>query len=659
MQRGFVYQDKDKDLIEYCIDGTIIVRTSDGAQNGAPYDDFQEFIEAQEPDYLDTIELHHLLPGVYNDGHGHRIQVLKNGKIVYRKTRYASFEEFKEDMTDGFFNKVTIFQEEEESDEEDESLFNSKLALKKDEAECLATECRRPRTRHVRNDQGARIEAIHVNVEYTYPDWETEDPTYTQNRTWLQANQQKMTCILSVSLAKPDSSQNTIDDTRRTMLLNAITGWTDHNWSVLLFVPAQNQAQYDHCAKLKTIFPNNVVNIVPYRINQGTCNVNMNVGESRNAILHFLRKFIDIMKTCTVADERVEALMRPKPVLSNSGYNPKSEPILVARQRISEGYARLALVKRFLEGTATEAMFQAHQAASDSIWSAYSDRNQKYLRTIVQAHDAASPATSIWHSLNATTPTLIGLPTEYRARMRFTIKDELPKPRQRYKHWGVSSRGKFLGADTAAFAPENLVMPTQLITFKVGEGGWNGQFYYPFTTIGEDNFFSYTWGEVIGPPTQLDAITIVRKFPKRAVSITRTPDNLSTYTDCAIKELVYLINSNTYDQRGHSMPILQWTPVSKREPLDMNCYKWQAFIFSQVSFEAKQRGIRRSSKVKKISNRLLEYILSKKFRNPSYFSDATKDTYNAMLQVYRNKMSDFIKTKKGHDGKKLKIPKNR
>lgn len=665
MERGFIYVDPDEDEIQYRLDGTIAIIDANGEQRGELYLDYDEFIGNQDEDYLKTIVIAGLLPATYQDADGNLIRVFKNGKIKYDGKRYPSFKKFQQSQTDNFFDNVTLPEDDSESDPDDSNiLFKQELTLKRTEAVCLATECRRPKVPNVRQDQDVPLSQIHDHVTYTFLDWNESDEKYAKNHQWLVNHHKQMVCILSVSLAKLDQSTDKIDDTRRTMLLNAITSWTDYDWSVLLFVPAQNKAQYEKCAKLQLLFGDGV-RIVPYRIVQGTCNNNMNVGESRNAILHFVRANIDVMKTCTVADERVEALQRPRPVLSNCDFEPSNEPVAVARIRKREGYQRLALVNKYLQlPTANKQLrkeakkqlrkeFIQHQSISDAAWSALTKREQAMLRTVVQVYDSDNEETSIWHALKSTKATLIGLPTEYRAWMRKTDPDELPEPTDRYEQWGESEGDKFLGADVAPFAPDELVMPTQLITFKVGEGGWNGQFFYPFTTIGEDNFFSYQWGRQIGPPEQLDAITIVRKFPKRAVSITRTPDDLSSYTNCAIKELMYVINSGTYSQRSNFMPVLQWTPYSKRDSLSMNCYKWQCFIFSQVAAEASKRHISVPEKVENICTRVLEFILSKQFRKTTYFTEKTKETYNKMMGVYKKNMKRYIQTKG------LKIPKNR
>jgi len=659
MTRGFIYEDEDGDLVVYRRDGTLIITDERGRQKGEVYFDFDEFIQNQDDGYLASVHFSSLIKGErYVDSAANPIVCQKNGKIKYNGAKFDTFESFLADRSPEFFDTVRLYSEDDSDSDEEAAIGTIKrpeYSLKSDEAVCLSEMCQKPRQRHSREDQSASLAQIHQHVSYTFLDWQEGDDDFETNRGWLSDNQKKMTCILSVSLAKPDKSANKIDDTRRTMLLNAITGWTDHDWSVLLFVPAQNSEQYTHCAKLKRIFGSGV-NIVPYRIDQGTCNVNMNVGESRNAILHFMLANKDLVKTCTVADERVEALLRPRPVLSNAPFEPSDEPIIVARQRANEGYSRLAAVKEFLEDGATaEATFRELQGDSDYVWDVYTARENKYCKSVVQLYDPESPETSVWHALREQSPTLIGLPTEFRANMRKTDPSDLHN-KKRYKQWKLSGAGKFLGADVEPFAPDRLVMPTQLITFKVGRGGWEGQFFYPFTTIGEDNFFSYQWGTQIGACVQLDAVQIIRKFPRKAVSITRTPDDLNGYTDCAIKELMYIIDSDTYAQgRTKSVPTLQWTPDSAKHSMRMSCYKWQCFIFSQIVVQAQKRKIGCSPKVKSICDALLAFILSKSFRSTGYFVDKNSGTYNAMLNVYRKSplMTKYIKKLQ------LKIPTNR
>ena len=239
-----------------------------------------------------------------------------------------------------------------------------------------------------------------------------------------------------------------------------------------------------------------------------------------------------------------------------------------------------------MEGTATKEEFETLQRASDRKWDAFGKRYAKYCRTIVTLVDDTNPETSIWHGLVEKRPTLVGCVTINRAFARKTYPGELHRDgksfsKSRYRQWGTSDAGWFLGADVEPFAPAHIVMPTQLITFKVGgENGYNGDIFYPYTTVGEDNFFSYEWGKTYGHVEQLDAVQILRKFPKKAVSITRKPDNLTQYTPCAIKELLYLISSDTYKQTGDATPTLSWTPEADTQSLRTTYYKWQAFIFS-------------------------------------------------------------------------------
>ena len=610
MERGKVYLDDDGDEITYLWDGSIRVTRNGKLREGGDFVDFNEFKQLQDQfdiHYLDTLE-------------------------------------FYEDL-------------------DPEEPREPSRVMAHDEAVCLAEECRRGNPTRNRTDQHQSLEHIHSAVTYTFLDWEIGETSskQTTNQQWLTTKHEKMVCILSVSLAKPNGSSNRIDDTRRTMLMNAIYGWHEHGWSVLLFIPAHNRGQYEHCAKIKQMFDNNAVNIVPYRLEQGTCNVNMNVGESRNAILHFIKAYRDIIKVCTVADERVEALLRPRPVLSNSNYNVQNESRIIKDQRIREGYDRLAAVNAFLHtGAAAKPLFKQLQRSSDAFWARFSERDTKFCRSVVALYDKVQKPTSVFHQLLVEEPTLIGLPTDFRGNMQKALWEDLHKPRRRYKHWGLSGSDKFLGGDVAPFAPERLTMPTQLITFKVGDDGWDGEFFYPFTTIGEDNFFSYQWSIRIGAVRQLNAVQIIRKFPKTAVSITRTPDDVKNYTPCAIKELMFIINSDTYYQKSrNNMPAIKWIENADKGPMNMNCYKWQAFIFCQIPAEADRRfklgqtDMVVSAKVRRVCDKLLTYILSDQFRKPIYFVEAKKEIYNKMIAVIKRNQKQYVKALK------LKFPKKR
>ena len=616
MERGKVYLDDDGDEIIYNWDGTITISRDGIVPKGGNFKDFEEFKKEQDKadiNYLDSLEYYEELPPV-------------------------------------------------EADVPSRILTNS-------EAVCVAEECSKANTVLPRHDQHSSVAHIHENVTYTFLDWESTTPTkQAVNEQWLRDKQEKMVCILSVSLAKPDSSSNRIDDTRRTMLVNAIYAWQKHGWAVLLFIPSQNKGQYEHCARIKTMFGNDSVNIVPYSIEQGTCNVNMNVGESRNAILHFLKAWSHIITVCTMADERVESVLRPLPVLSNAPYSSKDENIQSKEQRIKEGYDRLSVVNTFLRtGTDSREVFREEQRKSDSFWSSQSPRDTKFCRSVCALYDKSiitnsngeqkfTSKTSIFHQLKKEPPTLVCFPQSYRWFMQKCNWEDLPKPRRRYKHWGKSASGKFCGGDMAPFGPNRLTMPTQLITFKVGAGGWDGQFYYPFTTIGEDNFFSYQWSVHIGIARQLNAVQIIRRFPRAAVSITRRPDDITTYTPCAIKELMFIINSNTYYQRNPTtMPTIHWTIDSDNSsPLSMPCYKWQAFIFCQIPAEVDRRaklsatdrvvrnGMVVSTKVRHVCDKLLTFILSDKFREPKYFKEHTNQTYNNMIAVLKKNQTKYV-----------------
>jgi hypothetical protein len=72
----------------------------------------------------------------------------------------------------------------------------------------------------------------------------------------------------------------------------------------------------------------------------------------------------------------------------------------------------------------------------------------------------------------------------------------------------------------------------------------------------------------------------------------------------------------------------------------MECYKWQAFIFSQIGAEADKRGLEVSQKVRWISDRMLEFILSETFRRTKYISN--NQTYNKMIQLLQKNQSEYV-----------------
>jgi len=616
MERGKIYLDDDGDEIIYNWDGTITISRDGIVPEGGNFKDFEEFKKEQDKgdiNYLDSLEY------------------------------YEDLDPLEPDVPS--------------------------LILTQNEAVCLAVECSKPHILKQRPDQHDSVAHIHGNVTYTFLDWNSTTPTkLAANEEWLRTKHEKMVCILSVSLAKRDSSANNIDDTRRTMLINAIYAWQKHGWAVLLFIPSHNRGQYEHCARIKSMFDNEAVNIVPYSIEQGTCNVSMNVGESRNAILHFLNAWKHIITVCTMADERVESVLRPLPILSNAGYSGKDENVGIKEQRIKEGYDRLSVINMFLRiGTDSRSTFIEEQRKSDVFWASQSTRDTKFCRSVCALYDKLliegrggkedkiTTETSIYHQLKTDQPTLVCFPQNFRWFMQKTEWRDLPNPRGRYKHWGKSAGGKFLGGDQSPLAPSRLTMPTQLITFKVGQGGWDGQFYYPFTTIGEDNFFSYEWTKEIGEARQVNAVQIIRKFPRAAVSITRRPDDVTTYTPCAIKELMFILNSETYYQRNpNELPKIKWTVDYDPSPLSMPCYKWQAFIFCQIPAEVDRRsklsltdriarpGMVVTDKVRHICDRLLTFILSKKFREPKYFKAHSNQIYNNMIDVIRKNQTKYV-----------------
>ena len=476
LRRGFIYEDIYADLIVILRDGSVQVTDENGnIKEGGTFVSVNQFIQYQETDFLENELIQGLVVGLikgesYIDKEAFVIQCMPDGKICYKGKTFDNFDDFDDDVADDFFDSVQLLQDSKEIETKEQ-----------DGDTCFEKETRKIRPKFVRCVSPTEdIKFIHDHVHYTFDGWKDSQ----QNLEWLQNHQSKMVCILSVSLAKADDSENGIDDTRRTMLMKAVRAWTEHDWSVLLFIPVQNIKQYTHCARLKDIFGEKV-NFVPYRIDEGTCNISMNVGESRNAILHFVLKHKGIMKTCTVADERVAPIQRPKPVLSNCyNFDPSDESDEIKRQRIREGYDRLFAVKQFMEfGKKSRPLFRTLQEASDQSWEAFEQNDQKYLKTVVDLYNKDTQEKSVWHAMKKENPSLVGFPTVVRWNSRKTHYDDLRPHIRKYQKWDTTAEWNFLGADVDPFAPEHIVMPTQLITFKVGDDGYDGEFFIPLQLL--------------------------------------------------------------------------------------------------------------------------------------------------------------------------------
>ena len=112
------------------------------------------------------------------------------------------------------------------------------------------------------------------------------------NVNWLKRNESRLICVLSVSLVKKIGDTDNFN--RMDILKGCIKNWVDNKQSVLIFIPVKNLPEYNSCfLNLNREFKSKV-KIAAYSVAPHTCGNNMVVGESRNAILDFVRKYKEI-----------------------------------------------------------------------------------------------------------------------------------------------------------------------------------------------------------------------------------------------------------------------------------------------------------------------------------------------------------------------------
>lgn len=540
------------------------------------------------------------------------------------------------------------------------------------EKSCLKEKCSITAPAHRRAVASQQYHHKHLTYRFygwTEGSYENETPARTlereKNERWLRLHHEKMVCILSVSIAKV--SGGTLDLNRRTMLINAILRWVDQGWHVLLFVPVVNIKMYTECAKLTTRF-GDFVNVVPYSISEGTCNKRMVVGESRNAIMKFCWAFKDIFSSVLVSDERVEELALPRPNKKDG----LKEPDDVRRLRINHGFMVADLIKKYVSANEStselEDEFKTGQETMQNQWLQFTNDNARW-KTPLRIYDPTLPQLSLWHCLeerrsNGRRISLVGLPTVFRSNMQktdssfFLANHTDGLYNSFYKAYTTKGEQKFryIGGDYTPIMENSKTMITQCVIMKIGGmDGWNNNLLYPYTTIGEDNYFSYEWDKNIGNAIQCNMVTILRKFKKAAVSITRTPDTVNNYTECAVNELVHVMKSGTYKVKNKKVKI-KW--VTGYDPVDLEteCYKWMAFIFSQVenAFHKKQmESNSRASlppKIAQISRRLAKYFMAlfKKPTPPVNWKTPEKQAIlRNMISVYDSQFNEPIYVKEG------------
>lgn len=528
------------------------------------------------------------------------------------------------------------------------------------EVSCLSEQCKKITPKKVAKDCSTCGLPHTEQPSYSFENWEVSQ----ENKQWLIDHPQTVS-VLTVSLANWSGQGHVrVNLDRRTTLYNALDEWSNQGWSILLFVPLGNKEQYTECAKIQSVYK--TVRMVPYIIQRGTCNFQMNVGESRNALLHFADRFSNEIRSMVVADERVLNIERPAP----SGALDRTrggggEPNRIKAQRIQEGHDRLFALKQFLSDGPTDtvrAFFKSKQVESDIFWKKEPD-SSLYFRSHVPIYDESVQKCSMWHELVKQNPSLVGIPTGYRWRMRKTpLTVQMKKIYKRWESLFQSGGTKLGGADVSAIAPTDYTQITQLIALKIGgQNGWTVDtgVWYPYTTMGEDNYFSYEWSQQIGPVRQLDAIVMSR--PMESQSLTRTYDDVSSYTDCALRALVSLLESKTYHLgRLGIVPLLLWVNDGNTESnrMSQDCYKRQVFVLSQVAYVCKKRSIPISTRAKLCSETFLRYCLeryNKKGDDSRFYKACHKktdgDLYERLMKIYQKSGETYIKNEM-----KLSIP---
>ena len=434
--------------------------------------------------------------------------------------------------------------------------------------------------------------------QFEFPDL----PTDTED--WLQLHESRIVCILSVSLYNPNSNDKPFQ--RKKFLTKALEAWTSHGWYPLIFVPLRNKEQYINCAHLES----ETVRIVGYDIEPQTCGRGMVVGESRNAILHFVQKFKHIFKTCAVADERVCAahygINAATKVLPGCGQKVKDQSIVLKNKY---GFEVIKLVKDFLanggNGDSFMALEEDFNKDFNELFSTSSKRRiHSFDSTIYNKKSATSH--SLWYDLAARSSgknqiTMVGFGTRMRNN-RWIINRGKEAIRQRPSGNRHSKDYDYHEAISG------------FIIFKVGgeEGwanstgkGWHGQQYYTKTTMCEDNVWSYNWtcNPTLGDVGEVRCVTTKGQGDKTD-SITRKKnvdlsDN-NKYSDCALREMLKALSSDSYKiEDGHV--VMRWTKpcgnhirldTQKKKPNTPYDYREQAEYLVGLSDECEHRGIR-------------------------------------------------------------------
>jgi len=415
------------------------------------------------------------------------------------------------------------------------------------------------------------------------------------NVNWLKKNESRLICVLSVSLVKKIGDTDNFN--RMDILKGCIKNWVDNGQSVLIFIPVKNLPEYKSCfLELNKEFKSKV-KIVAYNVTPHTCGNNMVVGESRNAILDFVRKYKDIFHTCVISDERIfGATFGINRVLE---LKEKINPVEIDKLREKYGYAVFNMVRDFIavKPSDREPLRKDFQKLSDQF-----DRDVKKLK-ITKKYLNEAPI-CITQKLEKGMEILGQYEQgEYRGKLvkkskgqwlvnwddgeRSEIGENFIRPARFKPNLFDSLRNRnsltLVGFSSSRRSPfhvdysdEHLKegkrreteVIAQIAMFRVNrkykydeneyDYGWHGQQDYTKTTMCEDNVWSYDWDETdsLGDVGELDSLAFQRR---RGLSLTRTTKETNTMSKCALEELVEACMSNSYVVTERDVVKVRWT----------------------------------------------------------------------------------------------------
>lgn len=437
---------------------------------------------------------------------------------------------------------------------------------------------------------------------YQFDEWSDEGA----NVDWLEENESRLICVLSVSLVKKIGTTDNFN--RMDILKGCIKNWVDNGQSVLIFIPVKNLPEYKICfLGLNEEFQEKV-KIAAYSVAPHTCGNNMVVGESRNAILDFVRKYKDIFNTCVISDERIfGATFGINRVLELKGLRGK-DPEKIDNLREKYGYAVFNMVRDFIavKPSDREPLRKKFQNLSDEfdkdvnklrIAKKYlnkapiciTQKLKKGMKILGQyeegeyggvlakktregwlvnwddgdkteiSEDLIRPANfdpNLFDSLrDRNSLTLLGFSSSRRSPFHVDYSDEHLKEGAR--------RGTEVVAQIAMFRVNRKFMYKK----NQYDYGWHGQQDYTKTTMCEDNVWAYDWDDTdsLGDIGELDSLAFQRR---RGLSLTRTTIDTKKMSKCALEELVEACMSDSYVVTGRGVVKVRWSKSWSGESLN-------------------------------------------------------------------------------------------